>query len=362
MNRLLFTALAVSVLLATPRSVTSQIVLLDSFNPANAGDICGLAQDPMTGTLWGYPCSGASIFAYSPAGDIIDTIARGGESSNDVDVAFTQAAMTFGGTSIPAGTLLFLNGETGPVEIYAIDKSDGTFLDTVTASFGVSHVVGGSPSLLRNSIFLVQDDVPGAADENRIAEIDPATGAVLNTFQVGSAFNVSYGDLDVSTVTGNLFIVSDDESRIAEYTPTGELVQMHALPSGMTSLSGLALDCGSNQAWASNTGGLVYHFSIPCGTSSSAPAAIARTFRLSDIYPNPYRDGASFALDVDRPQHVRLTVHDLRGREVAILHDGSVDAGRRIFTLDGAALEPGAYVVEAKGARAIATRRVMRVR
>jgi hypothetical protein len=48
----------------------------------------------------------------------------------------------------------------------------------------VSHIVGGAYHPERNTFFLVQDRVPGSADENRIAEINSQTGAVINTVQV----------------------------------------------------------------------------------------------------------------------------------------------------------------------------------
>ena len=58
-------------------------------------------------------------------------------------------------------------------------------------------MVGGAFHAARNAIFLVQDSVPGAADENRVAEINPATGAVLQSFQTTGTYSVNFGDLEV---------------------------------------------------------------------------------------------------------------------------------------------------------------------
>ena len=161
------------------------------------------------------------------------------------------------------GTLLFVNGETGAAEIYAVDKQTGTIIDTLATAFGVSHVVGGAYHPERNTFFLVQDNVPGTADQNRIAEINPSDGSVINTFQITASFNVSFGEVCASS--GNLFVVSSVETRIAEYTPVGALVQYHALPAGVSSLSGIGLDDLSGEAWVSGTGGGVWRLGgLPC--------------------------------------------------------------------------------------------------
>ena len=81
---------------------------------------------------------------------------------------------------------------------------------------------------------------------------------MLNTFQISALFSVNYGDLDVDRATGNLFVVSSDEPRIAELTPTGALVQYHALPSGVSSLSGIGIDDKRGEIWVGGTSGTVW--------------------------------------------------------------------------------------------------------
>ena len=75
--------------------------------------------------------------------------------------------------------------------------------------------------------------------------------------------------------------------------------------------------------------------------------------------PNPFRHDARLTLEVAETQAVRVAVYDALGREVAVLHDGPLASGREhAFTLAGAELPGGVYVVRATGAAFSDTRTV----
>jgi len=143
--------------------------------------------------------------------------------------------LTLNGTAVAAGSLLAINGESASAEVYAVDKGTGAIFKSLNTTFGHSHVVGGAYHPSRNTFFLVEDRVPsGTVNDSVVAEINPSNVSVLNSFQITgilSTFTVNYGDIDIGA-NGNLFIVSSDESTIAEFTPTGAFVQELALPSG----------------------------------------------------------------------------------------------------------------------------------
>lgn len=75
--------------------------------------------------------------------------------------------------------------------------------------------------------------------------------------------------------------------------------------------------------------------------SEEQPAA---EFSLAGGYPNPFSAGLEIAYQTSSPGHVRLTMHDLLGREVAVLADGLMPAGihRASWIVDGN-LPPGVY-------------------
>jgi hypothetical protein len=66
-------------------------------------------------------------------------------------------------------------------------------------------------------------------------------------------------------------------------------------------------------------------------------------------YPNPSSGAATVALTLVAPSLVRAVVYDVLGREVAVLHDGSLVAGEHVLRFDGRALPAGVYVVRVVG-------------
>lgn len=260
-NRTAALVVASAVLLGQAPLASAQLATLSSFNPSNNADPCGTAVDPASGNVWAYDCFGANLVQYTAAGVFVSQLPRPGESANDCDVEVAPESLSLNGTDVPAGSVLFINGETSVAEIYGLDPSTGAVLATLTTAFGVGHVVGGAYHSSRETFFLVQDKVPGGAAANRVAEVHSNTGAVLNSFQVSAAgFVVNYGDLDVA-VNGNLLLVSSDETNVAEFTPAGVLVQEHAYPAGVTSISGIAVSGCDGVGWVGGTGGVLWRLS-----------------------------------------------------------------------------------------------------
>jgi hypothetical protein len=79
------------------------------------------------------------------------------------------------------------------------------------------------------------------------------------------------------------------------------------------------------------------------------------TFALPAPSPNPSPTRASrITFAVPHEAQVRLTVHDVRGRKVATLENGTVPAGRHTRTWDSSSVGAGIYFLhlEAPGFRA----------
>ena len=155
------------------------------------------AFDPTTDRVWTYAAFGTTINSYTRAGVFVSSIPRPGEAADDFDLDVPLVGFTLNGVPLPAGTLLAIDGETGGAEVYALDKTNGAVLATLSTSFGGGHVVGGAWHSQRSTLFLVADknaaatdgDGNGQPDGNHIAEIDPATGAVRNDFTPGADFS-----------------------------------------------------------------------------------------------------------------------------------------------------------------------------
>jgi len=75
------------------------------------------------------------------------------------------------------------------------------------------------------------------------------------------------------------------------------------------------------------------------------PTARPGVFSLGAPYPNPFNPAIHIPFLLRRPAHVRLSVHNLLGQEVAVLVNAPLVAGRQDIVLDGAGLASGLYVV-----------------
>ncbi len=286
-------------------------------------------------------CSASTIDRYTEEGTFISSASMVGGAANDVDIDMAPVDLVMNGTFVEQGRLLLVNGEVGVAEIYAIDEVTNVVIDTLVPAFGNSHVVGGSYHPQRGTFFLVQDNVPTAALANRVAEIDAMTGAVIQEFSVLPHFDVNYGDLDISPISGHLFIVSSAESTIAEFTPEGVFVTEHALPAGVSGLSGIALDNDLEGAWVCNTGGLVYKLGdFPMSIETHAHD---RTL----IHPNPATDQIWITPGNARTP-ARMELVDQLGRTVRIFDQ--LPAGPRgMVQADVRGVAPGRYVLLVHG-------------
>jgi hypothetical protein len=249
----------------------AQLTNQGSFDPSNAANLCSIGFDSGTGSIWVYECHAATVQEYSDTGVFLSEIPSPGEVANDVDIEFAPEAMMLGGVALPEGTMLFLNGESGVVEVYALDKTDGTVLATLVTAYGGSHVVGGGYHPVRDTLFFIQDTVPSGTPGDRVGEVDPVTGAELNSFSLSpSGYSVFFGDLDIAH-SGNLLLVSSSQTTIAEFTPAGAFVKKMQLPQGISGLSGIAVTEESGVAWVCSTAGLVTKLSglSECGSATN---------------------------------------------------------------------------------------------
>ena len=108
----------------------------------------------------------------------------------------------------------------------------------------------------------------------------------------------------------------------------------------------------------------------PCTEAAASEARVASAvaeataeFGLEAPYPNPASGRATVGFSVAEAGPVRLAVYDALGREVAVLVDRGVSAGRHEAVFDGPSLVAGTYLVRLSTAGgAIATQRLTLLR
>ncbi|MEM6782631.1 MAG: T9SS type A sorting domain-containing protein, partial [Bacteroidota bacterium] len=104
---------------------------------------------------------------------------------------------------------------------------------------------------------------------------------------------------------------------------------------------------------------ILFTSSTPVSNEEFVPGTVDG-FALSAAYPNPFQTSARVELSLDRAEAVRVEVYDVLGRQVALLHDGTLAAQTpHSFTLNARGLASGLYLYRVTGESFSATRRVI---
>ena len=100
------------------------------------------------------------------------------------------------------------------------------------------------------------------------------------------------------------------------------------------------------------------------GGTASAQAGAPVAFALEGAHPNPFGAATTIRFGLPEAAEIRLAVYDALGREVAVLVDGSLEAGYHEAAFDGSALPSGTYLVRlvAASSHRVATERVTLLR
>ena len=94
------------------------------------------------------------------------------------------------------------------------------------------------------------------------------------------------------------------------------------------------------------------------GAPPAPPAAVA----VLDARPNPFSGSTVLAYEVPETSRVRLVVYDARGREIAVLVDGTQEAGRYQARFDAQQFPSGVYLYRLMTDSGVATGRMTRLR
>ncbi|MEM1043730.1 MAG: T9SS type A sorting domain-containing protein [Bacteroidota bacterium] len=80
------------------------------------------------------------------------------------------------------------------------------------------------------------------------------------------------------------------------------------------------------------------------GMAAAPVTASARALTVGAAYPNPFSRATTIPFAVEAATDVRLAVYDVMGREVAVLVNGTVEAGRHEASFEAQDLASGLYV------------------
>ncbi|MEL7363983.1 MAG: T9SS type A sorting domain-containing protein, partial [Bacteroidota bacterium] len=98
---------------------------------------------------------------------------------------------------------------------------------------------------------------------------------------------------------------------------------------------------------------------VSVSEESATPPGAPSGAVLDAPYPNPAAGTMTIPLALGQAATVRVTVVDVLGREVAVVHAGRLAAGRHTLAFDTRGLASGVYVIRAlRDGQLVGTRRV----
>jgi len=92
------------------------------------------------------------------------------------------------------------------------------------------------------------------------------------------------------------------------------------------------------------------------------PPVIPVAFALHQNYPNPFNPLTTISYEVPSRAEVRLTLHDLLGREIMVLREGLHEPDFHTVELDGSRLTSGVYFVRMKTPQGVLVRKIVLLR
>ena len=85
-------------------------------------------------------------------------------------------------------------------------------------------------------------------------------------------------------------------------------------------------------------------------------------FGLGALYPNPFNPSTEVSFSLPMDAHVKLSVYDLRGQEVAKIFEGSQSVGQHSYTWDASDLSSGVYYVRLQSGNMVASQKALLVK
>ncbi len=96
--------------------------------------------------------------------------------------------------------------------------------------------------------------------------------------------------------------------------------------------------------------------------TSAEDSDVPNRFALKQNYPNPFNPVTQIRYEVPDQSHVRIVIYDILGRQVRMLVNEEVNAGRYTVDFDAARLASGVYIFRMEAGSFVQTRKMMLVK
>ncbi len=193
---------------------------------------------------------------------------------------------------------------------------------------GSTTIVDSNPSAWVAASFLATRYAPYAELNLSLSATPGSTSGLFNA-AVGDSIDVN-GRLGVTLLANGMLALGPQSASIA----ADVTAQFDVVP---------------------QTPGVTIRYSSVRVSAVPPPAALPATLAFEGARPNPFNPVTTLPLAVAAPTRVELSVFDLRGRRVRVLHQGLLEPGRHEFAWDGrddhgGGLASGTYLARALAA------------
>jgi hypothetical protein len=146
--------------------------------------------------------------------------------------------------------------------------------------------------------------------------------SLQNVLCMANTSHYAYGDL---TLVGSATSLEPGDHTLINLLEPGDTLDITVTPAH--EITGLSL--GEYEVG-------IYQIVTGAGADPGDDDSPATGLRLEQSFPNPFTPSTTIRYSLPSPSHVRLSVYDVAGREVAVIQDGPRDAGRNEVPWDGA--------------------------
>ncbi len=226
-----------------------------------------------------------------------------------------------------------LQAGAGAALVYRFDGTNWNFHSKLTASDGQGFFLFGSAVALSGNRLLVTADnwFPPGGDAT------------------GKAYVFEYDEINDEWVEMDGFVP-------ANMTTGGAFGHAAAMQADVMMFGAPEYDGAESEM------GTAYVYGTPMVATSSERESPIRDLSMTGPFPNPLRGRGTFNMTVANDQPVRISIHDVLGREVAVLHEGHLAAQTYTFTLDASHFASGVYLLRVAGKGFVETRRLSLVK
>lgn len=204
-------------------------------------------------------------------------------------------------------------------------------------------------------------------------------GDQLWTENKGDGYKAAYHSIETGYYTylyGNLFVHEKPVKLFYKYEPLDYERNINmsplAMQDNMLIIDSVKLDGDSYTNFAAvervltipaGTGGeFEVYYGIPGATSVTASDEVPNTFNLAQNYPNPFNPSTNISFTLPESGNVKLTVYNVLGQQVALLHDGYAEAGTKQVKFNGSELASGMYIYTLHTDNFVTSRKMMLIK